>query len=155
MCSYNRVDQRYSCSNPDLLNGLLKGDFGFKGYVMSDWWATHATSDAVAGLDMTMPGNKYSGFGNDSYFGAELLNSVKNGTIPESRVDVSTISSERLLDADFLCRTWQPEYLLGFIYLDKTTIILNLISIAGISPTRGINMSMFKMIMPRTLIAST
>jgi Glycosyl hydrolase family 3 N terminal domain len=154
MCSYNRVDQKYACSNPDLLNGLLKGELGFKGYVMSDWWATHATSDAVAGLDMTMPGNKVSGFVHDSYFGAELLNLVKNGTIPESRVDVSTIVQKELLEAEFPCRTWQLESLLGFIYLDRTTIILKPISIAGISPTRGINISMFKMIMPRTLITS-
>ena len=58
MCSYNRVSNTYACSNDDLLNGLLKGDLGFRGYVQSDWWATHATTDAVAGLDMTMPGNK-------------------------------------------------------------------------------------------------
>jgi beta-glucosidase len=89
MCSYNRVNQTYSCSNSDLLNGLLHSDLGFKGYVMSDWWATHATSDAVAGLDMTMPGNKDQGSVNNSYFGAELLAAVENGTIPEHRVDVS------------------------------------------------------------------
>lgn len=58
MCSYNRVDQVYACSNSELLDDFLKGDFGFKGYILSDWWATHATSDAIAGLDMTMPGNK-------------------------------------------------------------------------------------------------
>ncbi|KAG8812312.1 hypothetical protein FRC17_002082, partial [Serendipita sp. 399] len=70
-----------------LLNGLLKSDFGFKGYVMSDWWATHATSDAVAGLDMTMPGNKVYGNAPDSHFGAELIAAVQNGTVPQSRVD--------------------------------------------------------------------
>jgi beta-glucosidase-like glycosyl hydrolase len=138
MCSYNRVNQTYSCSNPDLLNGLLKGELGFKGYVMSDWWATHATTAVLAGLDMTMPGNKFDG-SNDSYFGPELLKAVENGTIPESRVDVSINHFERLLDANFPCRTWQPEFLLHIIYLDKTTIILKPISIAGISPTRGIN----------------
>lgn len=58
MCSYNRIDQTYACSNSPIMNDLLKGEYGFKGYVQSDWWATHATSDAAAGLDMTMPGNK-------------------------------------------------------------------------------------------------
>ena len=95
---------RYSCANPELLNGLLKSDIGFKGYVMSDWWANHATSDAVAGLDMTMPGNKvyvaclafgvilttHASYGNapDSFFGSELVAAVQNGTVAQSRVDV-------------------------------------------------------------------
>jgi beta-glucosidase len=62
---------------------------------MSDWWATHATSDAIAGLDMTMPGTKADGSAvNDSYFGAELLAAVENGTIPEHRVDVSPNRSD-------------------------------------------------------------
>ncbi|CAG7851633.1 Probable beta-glucosidase L; AltName: Full=Beta-D-glucoside glucohydrolase L; AltName: Full=Cellobiase L; AltName: Full=Gentiobiase L; Flags: Precursor [Serendipita indica DSM 11827] len=87
MCSYNRVDNKYACSNPELLNGLLKSDIGFKGYVMSDWWANHATSDALAGLDMTMPGNKVYGNAPDSYFGPELIAAVQNGTVPQSRVD--------------------------------------------------------------------
>ncbi|PVG04672.1 putative beta-glucosidase [Serendipita vermifera] len=87
MCSYNRVNNTYACSNSDLLNGLLKDDYGFKGYVQSDWWATHSTLDAVAGLDMTMPGNKVYGNEPDSYFGPELVAAVQNGTVPESRID--------------------------------------------------------------------
>jgi beta-glucosidase len=42
MCSYNRVNQTYSCENSKILNGLLKGELGFQGYVMSDWGATHS-----------------------------------------------------------------------------------------------------------------
>jgi beta-glucosidase len=40
MCAYNRVTQKYSCSNPELLNGVLKTDLGFRGYVLSDWYIT-------------------------------------------------------------------------------------------------------------------
>ncbi|KIM33816.1 glycoside hydrolase family 3 protein [Serendipita vermifera MAFF 305830] len=99
MCAYNRVSNTYSCSNSDLLNGLLKTDLGFRGYVQSDWWATHATTDALAGLDMTMPGNKVYGNAPDSYFGEELVAAVQNGTIPESRVnDMAT----RILAAFYL-----------------------------------------------------
>jgi beta-glucosidase len=55
MCSYNQVNGVYACENP-LLNGALKGDWGFLGFVMSDWGATHSTLPAAtAGLDQEMP----------------------------------------------------------------------------------------------------
>lgn len=53
MCSYNRVNQSYACQNSKLLNGLLKEELAFHGYVMSDWAATHSgVASALAGLDM-------------------------------------------------------------------------------------------------------
>lgn len=56
MCSYNRVNNTYSCQNEYTLNTVLKGELGFKGLVMSDWGATMSTVPSVkAGLDMTMP----------------------------------------------------------------------------------------------------
>lgn len=51
MCAYNRVNQAYSCGNDYLLNQVLKGDWGYKGWVMSDWGAVHDLSDALHGLD--------------------------------------------------------------------------------------------------------
>ena len=42
MCSYNRVNQTYACENSKLLNGILKEELGFQGYVMSDWGGTHS-----------------------------------------------------------------------------------------------------------------
>lgn len=42
MCSYNRVNQTYACENDPLVNGILKGELGFKGFVVSDWFATHS-----------------------------------------------------------------------------------------------------------------
>lgn len=54
MCSYNRINSVYSCSNPDTL-GSLRKQFGFTGYVVSDYPATHATTDINAGLNIELP----------------------------------------------------------------------------------------------------
>ncbi len=52
MCSYNRVNGDYACENDFLLNQVLKKDWGFKGFVLSDWGGTHSTvKAALAGLD--------------------------------------------------------------------------------------------------------
>ena len=57
MCSYNRINSSYGCQNSKMLNGILKTELGFQGYVVSDWQATHAGVDAInSGLDMNMPG---------------------------------------------------------------------------------------------------
>src|SRR5579884_3966066 len=52
MCAYNKVNGDFSCENSWLLNDVLKHDFGFRGYVMSDWGAVHSTEKAaINGLD--------------------------------------------------------------------------------------------------------
>ncbi|KAJ4147553.1 hypothetical protein LMH87_002065 [Akanthomyces muscarius] len=79
MCSYNRLNQTYACGNSKTLNGILKTELGFQGFVVSDWGAQHAFSDAPNGLDMGMPNS-------EPFWGANLVNAVKNGTLPESRV---------------------------------------------------------------------
>lgn len=86
MCSYNLVNGVYACENNRTLNVILKSEFGFQGFVMSDWEATPSTLSAIAGLDMTMPGD-ITFFSNTSYFGPNLTAYVQNGTIPEARVD--------------------------------------------------------------------
>ncbi|KAF9457106.1 beta-glucosidase [Collybia nuda] len=86
MCSYNQINGSYACENDKMLNGVLKGEFGFPGYVMSDWQATHSTGSVNKGLDMTMPGDITFGSGT-TYFGAALVNAVQSGTVPQSRVD--------------------------------------------------------------------
>jgi beta-glucosidase len=68
MCSYNMVNGSYSCQNSQTLAGTLESVMQFKGFVMSDWGATHSTVPSVdAGLDMSMPGGTL--FGPD-YYGA-------------------------------------------------------------------------------------
>jgi beta-glucosidase len=56
MCSYNRVNGAYSCGNDSTLNGILKGELHFAGFVTSDWGAVHDTLYVNRGLDLEMPG---------------------------------------------------------------------------------------------------
>ena len=58
MCAYNLVNGLYSCGNDHLLNGVLKGDWGFPGFVLSDAYATQSSvASAMAGLDQEQPGD--------------------------------------------------------------------------------------------------
>ena len=57
MCGYNRVNGTHACGSRKLLVDDLKGKMGFDGWVMSDWWAVHATDAAANGVDQLMPGN--------------------------------------------------------------------------------------------------
>ncbi|CEJ80376.1 Putative Glycoside hydrolase family 3 [[Torrubiella] hemipterigena] len=83
MCSYNRINNTYGCENSKLMNGILKGELGFDGFVMLDWNAQHNLNSANAGLDMLMPMG--------GAWGQNLTDSVKNGTVKESRVtDMAT-----------------------------------------------------------------
>ncbi|KAI0034485.1 glycoside hydrolase family 3 protein [Vararia minispora EC-137] len=95
MCSYNQVNGVYACENDRTLNQILKTEFGFQGYVMTDWFAEHSTLSPAAGLDMAMPGDIGAGTGT-SYFGANLTAAVRNGLLPEERI---TNMAERILAA--------------------------------------------------------
>src|SRR5271155_2730310 len=57
MCSYNRINGPFACGNADTLKTILKGEFGFKGFVTSDWGAVHSVTFINQGLDMEMPGS--------------------------------------------------------------------------------------------------
>ena len=46
------MNASWACENDRTLNQILKGEIGFQGYVMTDWWAQHSTLAAVAGLDV-------------------------------------------------------------------------------------------------------
>jgi beta-glucosidase len=56
MCSYNKLNGTYACGNQEALVDILRNELGFKGFVTSDWGATHAPSFINNGLDMEMPG---------------------------------------------------------------------------------------------------
>jgi len=87
MCSYNQVNNSYACQNSYMLNYLLKGELDFQGFVMSDWQAQQSgVSTALAGLDMTMPGDTLFDSGR-SYWGPNLTIAVLNGTVPQWRLD--------------------------------------------------------------------
>ncbi|KAM4057181.1 fibronectin type III-like domain-containing protein [Hirsutella rhossiliensis] len=81
------INNSYGCQNSRLLNAVLKGEMGFQGFVMSDWQAQHSgAASAVAGLDMTMPGDTLFNSGR-SYWGGNLTLAVLNGTVPAWRLD--------------------------------------------------------------------
>nr|ANR02039.1 beta-glucosidase [Amesia atrobrunnea] len=87
MCSYQQINNSYGCQNSMTLNHLLKNELGFQGFVMSDWQAQHTgAASAVAGLDMSMPGDTVFNSGR-SYWGANLTLAVLNGTVPAYRLD--------------------------------------------------------------------
>ncbi|GAP91798.1 putative beta-glucosidase 2 protein [Rosellinia necatrix] len=101
MCSYNRVNGSYACANSNLLTKVLQNELAFPGYVVSDWYATHATeSSANAGLDLEMPGNVSAAAG-ASYFGDALLEAINAGRVTEQRLD------------DMATRVMTPYYRLG------------------------------------------
>jgi beta-glucosidase len=84
MCAYNRINEVYSCENPWLLQTVLKGDWSYPGFVMSDWGAVHSTIPAAnAGLDQD------SGYPFDAspYFSGALKEAVENGHVPQQRLD--------------------------------------------------------------------
>ncbi|KAL9100005.1 MAG: hypothetical protein Q9163_004571 [Psora crenata] len=87
MCSYNQVNNSYSCQNSYLLNYLLKGELDFQGFVMSDWQAQHdGVATALAGLDMSMPGDTLFN-SRRSYWGSNLTVAMLNQTVPQWRLD--------------------------------------------------------------------
>ena len=77
MCSYNRINDVYGCANSHTLQDVLKGQLGFKGFVTSDWGATHRMSDLLHGLDMEQPG---SANGTSNFSLAGLTAALQSGT---------------------------------------------------------------------------
>ena len=80
MCSYNRVLGDFACENKWLLTDVLKHDFAFPGFVLSDWGGTHSTEKAsAAGLDNEEPGR--------FFYEAKYKAAVEAGTIPQAELD--------------------------------------------------------------------
>ncbi len=92
MCSYNRINGDFGCENPYTLHGVLEKDWGFKGFVISDWGGTHSTEKAsAAGLDQEQP--------MADFFGPKLKEAVEAGRVPMSEIDDH---ARRVLYAEFL-----------------------------------------------------
>ncbi|KAI9933977.1 hypothetical protein ASPWEDRAFT_35955 [Aspergillus wentii DTO 134E9] len=88
MCAYQMVNNSYSCENSKLLNGLLKDELGFQGFVQSDWQAQRSgVNSALGGLDMSMPGDGLRWANGVSLWGGELTKAVLNTTIPIERLN--------------------------------------------------------------------
>lgn len=89
MCGYNKINHIYDCSNSHLLNDVLKHDWKFPGWVMTDWGADHGVNDALDGTDQVSGIDVGSGFSigsMSSSFGAPLTQALANGTVPRSRL---------------------------------------------------------------------
>ncbi|PPR00198.1 hypothetical protein CVT24_004901, partial [Panaeolus cyanescens] len=106
MCSYNLLNGTYACENEKLLNDIVKREFGFQGFIMTDWDAQHSTISAVTGLDMSMPGDINFQAGT-SYWGPALKAYVQNGTVPQARIDDM---ATRILASWYLLRQDDPHY---------------------------------------------
>ncbi|KAI5813223.1 beta-glucosidase [Pyronema omphalodes] len=88
MCSYNTINGTYGCSNSKLLNGVLKDELGFQGYVMADWLAQRSgVEDMLSGLDQTQPGDGESWANGKSLWGDQLSRSVLNSSVPVDRLN--------------------------------------------------------------------
>jgi beta-glucosidase len=91
MCSYNAVNGDYACENKYLLTDVLRKDWKFKGFVVSDWGATHSTLKAsAAGLDQEQP--------LDDFYGARYKQAVESGSIPLAELDEHV---RRILRSEF------------------------------------------------------
>jgi beta-glucosidase len=93
MCSYNSLNGDFACENKYLLTDVLKKEWGFKGFVVSDWGGTHSTLKAsAAGLDNEQP--------LDEFFGAKLKAAVEAGKVPTAELDDHV---RRVLRSEFAC----------------------------------------------------
>ncbi|MBV8809586.1 MAG: glycoside hydrolase family 3 C-terminal domain-containing protein [Acidobacteriaceae bacterium] len=92
MCSYNATNGDFACENKYLLTDVLKTDWNFKGFVLSDWGGTHSTVKAsAAGLDHEEP--------LDDFFGDKLKEAAQAGKVPMAEIDDH---ARRMLRSEFL-----------------------------------------------------
>jgi beta-glucosidase len=90
MAAYNLVNGIQMCSHSDLIEGVLRGEWGFDGVVVSDWGAARDTiGDALGGLDLEMPGPSRTR-------SAQLVAAVRAGKVPESAIDEKVERLRRL-----------------------------------------------------------
>jgi beta-glucosidase len=81
MTSYNRMNGRWCTEQPELLGGILRDEWGFDGFVVTDWFGVTGTAaSAVAGVDLEMPGPARA-------FGTALADAVRAGEVDEAHVD--------------------------------------------------------------------
>lgn len=86
MSAYNRFRGEYLSENDYMLNKILRDEWGFEGFVMSDWGAVHSTREsALFGLDIEM-GTEIDNY-DDWYFSRALVEAVQSGEVDESVVD--------------------------------------------------------------------
>ncbi|KAM0131608.1 hypothetical protein ACHAO1_007209 [Botrytis cinerea] len=81
MSAYNKINGTHVSENPKILKDILRGEWGWSGCVMSDWWGTYSTTGAInAGLDLEMPGST-------KWRGPMLIQAVSTGKVPQHILD--------------------------------------------------------------------
>src|SRR5450631_2322721 len=109
MCSYNRINGDFGCENPYTLHDVLEKEWGFKGFVISDWGGTHSTEKAsAAGLDQEQP--------MADFFGPKLKEAVEAGKVPLSEIDDH---ARRILYAEFLSGIIDDPPQMGVVDVEK------------------------------------
>lgn len=92
MAAYNKVNGTYATENKTLLTDILREEWGFEGFVVSDWGAVNdRVAGLAAGLDLEMPGN-------GGYRDKKIVEAVKSGLLPEELLDRAV---ERILNIVF------------------------------------------------------
>ena len=94
MCGYNQVNGAYACENSFLLQDVLRRDWGYKGFVMSDWGAVHSTS-IRQGLDQESGANPKEA----AWFGAKLEAALAAGRVSQADIDRSALRILRAMYA--------------------------------------------------------
>ena len=99
-----QVNSSYACQNSKLMNGILKDEMGFQGFIQSDWLAQRSgVAAAMAGLDMSMPGDGLRWANGNPLWGHELTRAVLNGSVPLERINdmvTRVVASWYQLDQD-------------------------------------------------------
>ncbi len=86
MCAYNRVNGVGSCGNAAVQNGILRGEWGFRGFITSDWGALRSPQAIAQGVDLEMPGREILGR-DGPWFTEALKQALERGQIPVSALD--------------------------------------------------------------------
>lgn len=114
MSAYNKVNGDYCGQNAYLLTGILRDEWGFEGFVHSDWvLGVYSPHGAEAGLDIENP--------EPAWFGEKLLSAINAGTISESIVDTAVRRILSVLKAISLKPDPRPSYPLSLVACDKHT----------------------------------
>lgn len=92
MSSYNKVNGHHAANNRELLHEILRVDWGFDGFVVSDWFGAHDTVESIrAGLDIPMPGPS-------TIYGKKLLKAAEQGVVAEADIDARVETVLRLIE---------------------------------------------------------
>jgi beta-glucosidase len=88
MCAYNRINGFRSCESAELQNGILRGIWGFRGFVTTDWGAVDSPLAITKGVDLEMPGREIAGR-SGPYFTDALKAAVESGEVPVQAIDAA------------------------------------------------------------------